>query len=129
MKPSPDPRLVKGIDEFNERLFFECHETLEEIWLEEHGEDRLFYQGLIQVAAGYLKWEQGVLIGAIKLWQRGLEKLDAYPPIHLGVDLGPFTHEVKAHLAAVEAAHARGENAVELSVPVLSLHGTERREQ
>jgi predicted metal-dependent hydrolase len=129
MKPSPDPRLVKGIDEFNERLFFECHETLEEIWLEEHGEDRLFYQGLIQVAAGYLKWEQGVLIGAIKLWQRGLEKLDAYPPIHLGVDLGPFTHEVNAHLAIVEAAHARGENAVELSVPVLSLHGTERREQ
>jgi predicted metal-dependent hydrolase len=125
MKVLHDPRLAKGIDEFNERLFFECHETLEEIWLEEHGEDRLFYQGLIQVAAGYLKWEQGVLIGAIKLWHRGLEKLDGYPAIHLGVDLGSFTHEVKAHLAVVEAAHARGENAVKLAVPILSQHGTE----
>src|SRR2546422_9049291 len=107
MEAKNDPRLVKGIDEFNRRLFFECHETLEEIWLEEHGEDRAFYQGLIQVAAGYLKWEQGVLIGAIKLWRTGLEKLQAYPASHLGVDLGSFIPEVKACLAVVEGAHQK----------------------
>ena len=46
MEAKDDPRFLKGIDEFNEELFFECHETLEEIWLEDHGEDRKFYQGL-----------------------------------------------------------------------------------
>ena len=44
MEPQDDPRFIKGIEEFNSGLYFECHETLEEIWLEEHGEDRKFYQ-------------------------------------------------------------------------------------
>ncbi|MEE9145275.1 MAG: DUF309 domain-containing protein, partial [Candidatus Binatia bacterium] len=60
MEAQYDPRLLKGIEEFNQRLFFECHESLEEIWLEEHGKDRKFYQGIIQIAAGYFKLEQGV---------------------------------------------------------------------
>ena len=63
MEGQQDPRLQKGIEEFNQQLFFECHETLEEIWLEEHGEDRRFYQGIIQIAAGYYKLEQGVPAG------------------------------------------------------------------
>ena len=63
MEPQDDPRFLKGIDEFNQQLFFECHETLEEIWLEEHGEDRKFYQGIIQIAAGYYKLQQGVPVG------------------------------------------------------------------
>jgi predicted metal-dependent hydrolase len=125
MKLSLDPRLAKGIDEFNERLFFECHETLEEIWLEEHGEDRLFYQGLIQVAAGYLKWEQGVLIGAIKLWQRGLEKLDGYPAIHLGVDLASMIRATKDNLRLVEAAYEQNAQAPDIAVPRISLDGVD----
>lgn len=121
MEAAHDPRLLKGIQEFNQRLFFECHETLEEIWLEEHGEDRAFYQGIIQIAAGYFKWEQGVLIGAIKLWRSGLEKLDAYPPVHLGVELDPFIQKVKANLKEIELAYERKGDAPALSVPRLSL--------
>ncbi len=121
MKLTLDPRLVKGVEEFNRRLFFECHETLEEIWLEEHGQDRAFYQGLIQVAAGYLKWEQGVLIGAIKLWQRGLEKLESYPAIHLGVDLGALVGATKNNLTIVERAHEQSAAAPDLAVPRIAL--------
>src|SRR5713226_3891477 len=125
MKLSLDPRLAKGIDEFNERLFFECHETLEEIWLEEHGEDRLFYQGLIQVAAGYLKWEQGVLIGAIKLWRAGLEKLDGYPAIYLGVDLASLAGATRENLKIVEAAYQKNAGASEIRVPKIVLDGAD----
>lgn len=117
MKVLHDPRLAKGIDEFNEQLFFECHETLEEIWLEEHGEDRLFYQGLIQVAAGYLKWEQGILIGAIKLWRAGLEKLETYPAIHFGIDLASLTRATRVNLKEVELAHRQNSTAPEIPVP------------
>jgi len=123
MKAAHDPRLIKGIDEFNNRLFFECHESLEEIWLEEHGEDRAFYQGLIQVAAGYLKWEQGILIGAIKLWRVGLEKLDAYPSIHLGVDLAALAGATRNNLQIVEAAHQKNAAAPDIPIPRISLDG------
>lgn len=116
-----EARLLKGIEEFNQGLFFECHETLEEIWLEEHGEDRQFYQGIIQIAAGYFKWEQGVLIGAIKLWHSGMEKLAAYPPNHFGVDLASFVQGVKENLTEIELAYEKGGDPPALKVPVLTL--------
>jgi predicted metal-dependent hydrolase len=121
MEVQCDPRLLKGVEQFNQGLYFECHETLEEIWLEEHGQDREFYQGIIQIAAGYFKWEQGVLIGAIKLWRSGLEKLEAYPPHHLGVSLDSFIQEVKENLKEVEAAHQNKAEPPSLVVPLLSL--------
>jgi predicted metal-dependent hydrolase len=105
-----DPRFLKGIEEFNQGLYFECHETLEEIWLEERGEDRRFYQGLIQIAAGYFKLEQGVPVGAIKLWRMGLEKIEPYGPSYEGIELESFTALVRANLAKLEAA-AREEGA------------------
>jgi len=121
MEANLDPRLRKGIEEFNQGLYFECHETLEEIWLEDHGKDREFYQGIIQIAAGYFKWEQGVLTGAIKLWMSGLQKLERYGPAHLGVELDSFVSGVKENLKQVEVAHQRGGQSPELSVPILSL--------
>jgi predicted metal-dependent hydrolase len=121
MEAQRDPLLVKGIQEFNQGLFFECHETLEEIWLEEHGDDREFYQGIIQVAAGFYKWEQGVLIGAIKLWRAGLQKLEAYPPIHLEVDLASFIKGVETSLKEVEGAYQNGQDSPDLNIPPLSL--------
>jgi uncharacterized protein len=103
MEPQDDPRFLKGIDEFNQQLFFECHETLEEIWLEEHGEDRKFYQGIIQIAAGYYKLQQGVPVGAIKLWRTGIEKVESYGPIYLGVNVETLVKAVRANLAQLES--------------------------
>ncbi len=102
-----DPRFLKGMEEFNQGLFFECHETLEEIWLEERGSDRYFYQGIIQIAAGYFKWEQRVPMGAIKLLGSGLEKLEAYTPIYHGMNLDSLMETVRDHLKEIEAYHQR----------------------
>ena len=114
MEPQDDPRFLKGIDEFNQQLFFECHETLEEIWLEEHGEDRKFYQGIIQIAAGYYKLQQGVPVGAIKLWRTGIEKVETYGPVYLGVNLESLITAVRANLAQLEAGQP---NTTDILVP------------
>lgn len=119
MEAANDPRLLKGVEQFNQGLYFECHESLEEIWLEEHGEDRKFYQGIIQVSAGYYKWEQGVLIGAIKLWRSGLEKLELYGETHLGLDMGSFIAGIKRNLEELEAIYQAGGECPTLNVPVL----------
>ena len=44
--------LRKGIDEFNAWRFYDCHETLEDLWRDSGGKgddvgDTNFYQGLI----------------------------------------------------------------------------------
>lgn len=119
MEAQEDPRLQKGIDEFNQKLFFECHETLEEIWLEEHGDDRRFYQGVIQIAAGYFKWQQGVPAGAVKLWRMGLEKIEPYGPVYLGVDLASLAEIVREHLRDLECAQQRGSEWPALNFPTL----------
>ncbi|HXG52948.1 MAG TPA: DUF309 domain-containing protein [candidate division Zixibacteria bacterium] len=122
MEAANDPRLLKGIDEFNRQLFFECHETLEAIWLEHHGEDRAFYQGIIQIAAGYFKWQQGVPAGALKLWRAGLEKIAAYGPAHLGIDLDSLARQVRRDLVEVEACRESGTEA-RLGTPAIRLAG------
>jgi hypothetical protein len=119
MEAQDDPRLQKGIDEFNQRLFFECHETLEEIWLEERGEDRKFYQGIIQIAAGYFKLQQGVPAGAIKLWRMGLEKIEPYSPVYLGVELASFSAAVKRNLDELETVQKTGTDSLAVSAPTL----------
>ena len=40
-----DP-IQEGIRLFNDEYFFEAHEVLEDVWKQEHGEPRLFLQGL-----------------------------------------------------------------------------------
>jgi predicted metal-dependent hydrolase len=119
MELQDDPRFIKGIEEFNNGLYFECHETLEEIWLEEHGEERKFYQGIIQIAAGYYKLEQGVPVGALKLWRMGIEKLLAYGPIYLGVNVEALVAGVGANLAALEKDQQQ--SAKSLAVPTIQL--------
>ncbi len=119
MEVDQDPRLIKGIDEFNQRLFFECHETLEEIWQEDHGEDRKFYQGIIQIAAGYFKWEQGVPAGAMKLWRMGLEKLEPYGPVYLGINVESFLEAIRDNLTQLEEAQKRGSPYPHLDIPTL----------
>ncbi len=123
MEAANDSRLQKGIDEFNQRLFFECHETLEEIWQEEHGADRLFYQGIIQIAAGYFKWQQGVPAGAIKLWRSGLEKIAPYGAVYLGVDLESLARAVQQNLKEVETEQQTGNDTPALEFPTLARMG------
>jgi len=119
MEAQDDPLLQKGIEEFNQQLFFECHETLEEIWLEERGEDRKFYQGIIQIAAGYFKLQQGVPAGAIKLWRTGLEKIEPYSPVYLGVELASFSAAVKRNLDELEMVQKTGAASPTLTPPML----------
>ena len=121
MNPQDDPRFLKGVQEFNDRLFFECHETLEEIWLEDHGEDRKFYQGIIQIAAGYFKLQQGVPAGAIKLWRMGLEKIASYGPVHLGMNVEALSGAVKENLAQLENSQRSGSETPMLAIPSIHL--------
>ena len=120
MEPQDDPRFLKGIRGIqSKRLFFECHETLEEIWLEEHGEDRLFYQGIIQIAAGYFKLAAGRAGGALKLWRTGLDKIAPYAPVYFGISVESLMHAVNADLAKLESNQQAGAD-VTLNPPTIN---------
>jgi predicted metal-dependent hydrolase len=61
----PPALLVKGVQQFNAREFFECHETLEELWRAEEDLVRYLYQGILHVGVGYYHLSRGNHHGAI----------------------------------------------------------------
>ena len=100
--PGLDP-IQEGIRLFNEEYFFEAHEVLEEVWRQEHGEPRLFLQGLIQVCAAYHHFQNGNLVGAITLLQRGADKMRHYPPRYLGIDAAGLIAHIDGNRRRIEA--------------------------
>ena len=63
--PDPPPEFELALAEFNNGQFWECHETLERLWLPEQYPLRLFYHGLIKAAVGLLHLERRNRRGAI----------------------------------------------------------------
>lgn len=96
-----DRLYVQFVYYFNmERDYFECHEVLEELWLEE-GRSKL-YQGLLQVAVGLYHFRNGNVAGAIKLMKAATAKLEQYPSDALGIDLAQLRQEAAAYTTKLE---------------------------
>ena len=76
--------------------------------MEDHGEDRMFYQGIIQIAAGYFKLQQGVPVGALKLWRTGLGKdSQPYAPVYFGINVDSLIACRQSHLAELGSDQQR----------------------
>jgi len=99
-----DPRYLAGIVLFNRGDFFEAHEVWESIWLEEHGPDRQFYQGLIQAAVGLCHFCNGNVRGAAKLYRSSRDYLARYGAAHHGMDLAGFATQMEHCFAELTAA-------------------------
>lgn len=92
--------LGKAVEEFNSGDWFQCHETLEELWVGEKGELRDFYQGLLQIAVALYHWRNGNYQGAVGLLRRGGACLQRVSPRCQGVEVA----RVVADAAAMEKA-------------------------
>lgn len=83
----PPPKgLLEGIRLFNAGEYYECHEALEAIWLEERDPVRYLYQGILQVGVGFHHLGNGNFRGARLLLENGTAKLERFQPACMGVD-------------------------------------------
>jgi uncharacterized protein len=96
----PPAALYAGIAEFNSGAYFECHETLEAIWMREPGSIRRLYQGILQVGVGFYHLRNGNYRGALNLLRSASGYLADFEPACLGVDVA----RLRADAAAVRAA-------------------------
>ena len=94
-----DDTFQRGVELFNRGDYFASHEVWEELWLHSAGDDKLFYQGLIQAAVAILHAERGNLRGAISTWRKARAKLDAMPPHHMGIALADFRRALAEFIA------------------------------
>lgn len=85
-----DPRYLAGVLLFNAQDYFEAHEVWEDLWSESHGDERRFYQGLIQAAVGLCHFGNGNLGGAAKLYRSSRDYMERCPSPFLGLDGAAF---------------------------------------
>ncbi len=96
-------QVALGMDQFNRGLFFECHDTLEDVWTGVRGPSRDFFQGLIQVAVGFYHLGNDNRGGASTMLRRGLGRLAKYPDGYGGVELERLRREVQEWLDRIES--------------------------
>ncbi len=104
------PLLIKGIEEFNEKQYFECHETLETLWrtqtAPDHIKERLLTQAIIQFAVGYYHWQRSNFQGAEKLFNKGLAKIDQIAPDSTQIDIQDLVDQIVSDMPKV-TGHSR----------------------
>ena len=104
--------LLRASDLFNRKLYFECHDLLEEAWSEAKGEDHDLLQSLIHVSVGLYHVAAGNHKGAKSLLERGVLGLEAFLPTGVtraardGLDLLGLSRQARRCLEKTERALA-----------------------
>jgi predicted metal-dependent hydrolase len=110
---------------FNAQLYYEAHDVLEEVWLPIRGQAQAkFYQGLIQMAGGFVHLQKQRLGPATRLFALALANFEAYPSRHEGIDLNAIREVCRLYRQAVldsgETLNPWSkENAPQLALPAM----------
>lgn len=116
----PSSALLRGIEQFNRREFFECHETLEALWLAETDEVRFLYQGILQVGVGYYHLIRGNHRGAVSKLHSGAALLEYFLPFCQGVDVAALVTAALRAGATLEELGPNGLAAFDLdAIPTI----------
>jgi sugar phosphate isomerase/epimerase/predicted metal-dependent hydrolase len=104
----PPAGVLEGISLFNERQFYEAHETLEHEWHAERRPIRRLYQGILQIGVGFHHARGGNHRGAVLLLTDGIEKVSGFLPSCQGIDTARLLRESQVCLDQIEALGPEG---------------------
>ncbi len=98
---TPPPLLSHAVEQFNRGEYFEQHETLEELWIDEPRELRRLYQGILKIGVGFYKLRLGNYRGTVNHLRGGIAYLQRFNDICLGVDVARLIREATEVLDGV----------------------------
>lgn len=116
-RDNPSGQLLLGVRQFNNHDWFACHETIEALWMQQQGELRNCFQGLIQLAIAQLHWSNGNFNGAVALLQGGMDYLRQAPSTCQWLDLADLIRQ--AELLLDELSQLGPERMAELDQALL----------
>ena len=112
----PPPELLAGAGEFNRGEFFECHETLEDLWRRESRPVRKLYQGILQIGVAFYHLREGRYRPAVYLLDRASDYLLPFAPVCMGVDVSHLLDGAARCLAQVKRLGPGGLNRFDWSM-------------
>ena len=101
-----DPHYLGYFECLNKQMYYEAHDVLEELWLENKG-DRLhpFYKGLIQVAGGFVHLKKNKLNPAARLFRLSKKYLEPFRPVTEGLDVRELLGRIDGWLEVLESSN------------------------
>jgi len=97
-----DGSLAEGLRLYNAGEFFAAHEAWESVWLASPEPEKTFLQGVIQITAALHHLQCGNTVGAARLLQAALRRLEPCCPPHQPPGFGGI-----AVASLCDAIHAR----------------------
>ena len=124
----PPLALLDGVREFNRGEFFECHETLEALWLAESRPIRFLYQGILQIGVAFYPLQAGRYRPVVTLLERGSAYVCPFAPECLGVDVAGLLAAAERCLAEVKRLGPERLDEFDWSlIPKLEMSGTSEK--
>jgi|ERR1700738_4631004 hypothetical protein len=117
---------------FNEQKYYEAHDVLEHLWLEEKGPTHQFFKGLIQLAGAYVHLQKQYrrpehstdgrrLRPAWRLFKLAQTNLEPFLPTFLDLDVRTVLELCSKNMLAIEEAGFKANPWSPLAAPMLSL--------
>jgi predicted metal-dependent hydrolase len=81
-------KMKEGVELFNEQKYWECHEALEDVWMEDRNDNaRNVYWAVIQVAAACIHYRDNKIIGSQGMIMKAKQKFKRCRDMHILTDL------------------------------------------
>ncbi|MFB2972506.1 DUF309 domain-containing protein [Aerosakkonema sp. BLCC-F183] len=94
----------QGVEQFNNKDYYACHDTLEALWMESTEPQKTFYQGILQIAVALYHLGNHNWRGAVILLGEGINRLRYYQPTYAEIDVEQFSIESQQLLTALQQA-------------------------
>ena len=113
--PALDPRYTGFFACFNIQEYYEAHDVLEDLWLQEKGENHAYFKGLIQLAGAFVHLQKQArrpdhpkdgrrLRPAVRLFHLAIRNLTDFQPAHLRFDVARAIDLASEHAKVIEAS-------------------------
>jgi len=96
----------QGVRQFNRQEFYDCHDTLEAIWINAIASEKNFFQGILQIAVGLHHLRNENWRGAVILIGEGINRLHPYPADYAGIDVDGLIEQASALLKYLQVVGA-----------------------
>jgi predicted metal-dependent hydrolase len=122
-----DAHYIGYFECFNRGWFYEAHDVLEELWLQDrHGPQGNFYKGLIQFAGAFVHLQKHSdlrprLRPAAALFKLAQANLVRYPGWHQAIDVGRLLALIEEWLGRLETARFAVNPLATTEAPILTL--------
>jgi predicted metal-dependent hydrolase len=92
----------QGVEQFNRQEYYDCHDTLEAIWMEAMEPQKTFYQGILQMAVALYHLGNANWQGAVTLLGESIYRLNRYTPEYAGVNVAQLLEQAQALLIRLQ---------------------------